>query len=381
MNIGFVSDSFPMGGLARAVTEIGNAIEEENYCSFYLSAIGDSSNYYDIPKSKLTIPKLKIKETELEKNIDKLRKFIEMKLNDNKVDLSRYLIKQCDNITEFIRERDLDCLIICRYDLSFLVKKIKLEFPNLKVLVWIHGPVEIYTQKKERKKYLSYYIQNLSKCDYVICLTEFDITELKKFGISGTKIYNSVPFKRIDSPYSSTKDNSILCVSRLDIRDKGIDSLVKLADALPIGWKVKLVGSGDKNEMEQFNTLLSKMRNRNKLIFLGSKNSLELEEIYLKSNFFISPSLYEGFGLTLIEAMNFGLPVVSFMTSGAKEITNDGEFGILVKDFSVDAMINECLDLIKDSKRIKKYSNLSYSRSEIFNLENVRKQWVELLER
>ncbi|MGO2891439.1 MAG: hypothetical protein ACTIC2_05620, partial [Enterococcus devriesei] len=263
MNIGFVSDGFPMGGLARAVIEIGTAIEKENQCSFYLSAIGDPSNYYDIPKSKLTIPKLKIKETKFKKYSEKLEKFIEMKLNGGKVDLSRYLTKQFNNMIEFIKKRDIDYLIICRYDLSFLVSKIKLEFPDLKIFVWIHGPVEIYTQKKERKKYLSYYIHNLSQCDSVICLTEFDRTELKSFGISGTKIYNPVPFKKIDNPSTSIKDNSILCVSRLDIRDKGIDSLIKLADSLPNGWKVKLVGAGDKDELKKFNTLLSKMRNRN----------------------------------------------------------------------------------------------------------------------
>ncbi|UXD37085.1 hypothetical protein E3O61_04620 [Enterococcus faecium] len=45
MNVGFISDSFPMGGIARVVTLIGDGMEKFDNNSFYLSASGDSSNF------------------------------------------------------------------------------------------------------------------------------------------------------------------------------------------------------------------------------------------------------------------------------------------------------------------------------------------------
>ena len=65
MNVGFISDSFPMGGIARVVTLIGDGIEKFDNNSFYLSASGDSSNFYKIPSGKLTISKYKIRETKI----------------------------------------------------------------------------------------------------------------------------------------------------------------------------------------------------------------------------------------------------------------------------------------------------------------------------
>lgn len=379
MNVGFVSDSFPMGGIAKVVTEIGAAIEEEGFSSFYLSALGDPTNYYSILESKLYIPEKKIEETNFIKYRDKARKFFEMKLYNGQVDLSKYLLAQYENIVNFVNKNNLDYLIICRYDLTFLVSKIKNEFPKLKIFVWIHGPVEIYTKKKERKKYLTYYKKNLLACNKVICLTEFDLHELEKIDVSGIKIYNPISFRNRFFSEDTRKEKTILCVSRLDIKDKGIDSLVKLADVLPDGWRVKLVGSGNENELKKLNALLKKMKNRKKFVFLGPKRPMDLEEIYQQSSFFVSPSLYEGFGLSLVEAMNFGLPIIAFETSGAREITEEGKFGILVKDFSSDKLIKECLMFVNNNELIERYAKLSHFRSQEFAIKNIKKQWVSLL--
>jgi hypothetical protein len=54
-----------MGGIAKVVKEIGSVIEEEGYSSFYLAASGDPSNYYNIPDSKLVIPKAEIRSTKV----------------------------------------------------------------------------------------------------------------------------------------------------------------------------------------------------------------------------------------------------------------------------------------------------------------------------
>ncbi len=202
------------------------------------------------------------------------------------------------------------------------------------MIVWIHGPVNIYTEKKERIKYLEFYKDSLLKSDAVVCLTEYDIAALAKINIKGMKIYNPIIYEKNDDCINTERNNNILCVSRLDIESKGIDILIKLADKLPDNWNVNLIGDGTKSQIEKFQYLYSKMKYPSKMNYLGPKNSDELAIYYRNSKILVSPALYEGFGLTLVEEMNFGLPVVTFETTGAMEITQNGKFGYLVKDFS-----------------------------------------------
>ncbi len=379
MNVGFISDSFPMGGIARVVTLIGDGMEKFDNNSFYLSASGDSSNFYKIPSGKLTISKYKIRETKILKYTTYIKKYTELVLNNKSVNLANYMNKQYMAISEFIKSNHLDIIIICRYDLTFLVSRLKEKFPSLKVIVWIHGPVNIYTEKKERLKYLEFYKDNLLKSDAVVCLTEYDIAALAKINVEGRKIYNPIIYEKDDDCINTERNNNILCVSRLDIESKGIDILVKLADKLPDNWNVNLIGDGTKSQIEKFQYLYSKMKYPSKINYLGPKNSDELAAYYKNSRILVSPALYEGFGLTLVEAMNFGLPVVTFETTGAMEITQNGKFGYLVKDFSENNFIKGTIDLINNEKILAEYTELALLRSNTFSLNSILQQWEELL--
>nr|WP_283652049.1 glycosyltransferase [Enterococcus faecium] len=155
--------------------------------------------------------------------------------------------------------------------------------------------------------------------------------------------------------------------------------LVKLADKLPDNWNVNLIGDGTKSQIEKFQYLYSKMKYPSKINYLGPKNSDELAAYYKNSRILVSPALYEGFGLTLVEAMNFGLPVVTFETTGAMEITQNGKFGYLVKDFSENNFIKGTIDLINNEKILAEYTELALLRSNTFSLNSILQQWEELL--
>ncbi|NOY88991.1 MAG: glycosyltransferase family 4 protein [FCB group bacterium] len=89
----------------------------------------------------------------------------------------------------------------------------------------------------------------------------------------------------------------------------------------------------------------------NKLMFIDGTNVGGLKEIYKKAAIFTFPSLYEGFGLPLIEAMSFGLPVVALNRSAMTEVV--GKAGILVDDASPKSFaqgILEALDICKRGK-------------------------------
>ncbi len=380
MRIGFISDSYPMGGLAKVVSLIGSNLDTEGYDSYYLAVSGEEDNFYHIPNHKLVVANNK--ENHYNRYVNKIKIFAKHIICRKKsIDLGNYKVRELLSIQNFVEKKDLEYLIICRYDLAFLVSRIKESFPKLKIIVWIHGPAELYTKKKERKKYLKYYIENLKLCDDVVCLTESDLHELEEFQIFGKKIYNPVDYVFASRELRDTKKHTLLCVSRLDIKDKGIDKLISVANAIPDNWKVQLIGNGSPREIEELKNLQENLRDKNNFEFIGSKNSEELAYFYSNADIYISPALYEGFGLTIAEAMCFALPVVCFQTTGAKEITKNGKFGILVKDFKESNFIKEVLGLINDKNRIENLSYLSLKRCEDFSLNKIIEKWKNILKK
>jgi glycosyltransferase involved in cell wall biosynthesis len=73
-----------------------------------------------------------------------------------------------------------------------------------------------------------------------------------------------------------------------------------------------------------------------KIVFLGPAAEAELPALYAGATLFVFPSLYEGFGLPVLEAMACGTPVVCSNTSSLPEVAGDA--AILVDPLDVDVL-------------------------------------------
>jgi glycosyltransferase involved in cell wall biosynthesis len=84
---------------------------------------------------------------------------------------------------------------------------------------------------------------------------------------------------------------------------------------------------------------------RYQLIELGSINSPHLQSLfYSASDVFAAPSRIESFGLTALEAMACGTPVVAFHTGGLVDIVADGETGLLEPEVGSVVGLHDQLD-------------------------------------
>jgi glycosyltransferase involved in cell wall biosynthesis len=81
-----------------------------------------------------------------------------------------------------------------------------------------------------------------------------------------------------------------------------------------------------------------------KVIYLGNPNQDLLLQIYNAADILIAPSLYEGFGLTVLEAMACGTPVITSNVSSLPEVAGDA--AILVDPMNVQAMSEAVLQLL-----------------------------------
>ena len=126
-------------------------------------------------------------------------------------------------------------------------------------------------------------------------------------------------------------DLYILFVGRL-VEQKGVDNLLRafvhVREFFP-HYKLKIVGTGPCDDA--YLRLADCLVIRDYVEFIGWRESAELAELYRNASVVVIPSIYEPFGMTALEAMACGSPVVASNTGGLREIIKHQETGCLVR--------------------------------------------------
>lgn len=167
----------------------------------------------------------------------------------------------------------------------------------------------------------------------------------------------------------------ILTVGKLEPR-KNIPNLISAFQQANLeNTDLIIVGPSGWNQSKN---LSYKENNDNSIRFMGYLPDEELYALYTKALFFIYPSLYEGFGYPIIEAMGLGCPVATSKTSSTGEIAE--ECALLFDPLSINDIRDTILILYKNKtlrneliqKGLKHYANFSQKQfaKNIFNCIN-----------
>lgn len=174
------------------------------------------------------------------------------------------------------------------------------------------------------------------KVKYFIANSEEVRRRIKKFyRRESTVIYPPIELPQHHSVTVLQKDYYLI-VSRL-VGGKGIELGMEAAKKL--GIKLKIVGTGP-----------LKIELRENIEIVGQVSDQELVKLYSEAKAFLALSRDEDFGITPVEAMACGCPVIAFKGGGYKETVVEGKTGILFDDYSVDGLAGA----------IKKLNNLNY---------------------
>ena len=145
--------------------------------------------------------------------------------------------------------------------------------------------------------------------------------------------------KSFNSSYRNRSDDShlkiILCVSRVS-KEKGLDDFCQIPVA--DGYLKVLVGDGP------YLSELTKKYHSEAVAFVGKRTGKELAETYANADVFIFPSKNDTFGLTQLESIASGTPVLAYRGTVSDEIINEGKSGYLVDKFEINA-INAAMKL------------------------------------
>lgn len=154
---------------------------------------------------------------------------------------------------------------------------------------------------------------------------------------------------RIKSKFNLGEHPIILFVGRVNDPRKGLDFLLRAIKRVLENTEVTLliVGKGDQSEARK---LIDYLGISNNVIFSGFADDNFLKACYSLCTIYVCSSKLEGFGLTLIEAMSAGKPVIATNVGAIPEIIVNGVNGALVESGDIDGMCKAICILLKDQK-------------------------------
>jgi glycosyltransferase involved in cell wall biosynthesis len=148
-------------------------------------------------------------------------------------------------------------------------------------------------------------------------------------------LYNAVPDLKMESDKTQLRKElglpqntfCILFVGRLELQ-KSVDTLILAAGELAKkveDFRVIIVGAGTlQNELQN---LTEKNKLGAKVLFAGTTTTVQ--RYFSAADVFVLPSVFEGFGIVVIEAFRASLPVVATRIEGPRELIEDGSNGLL----------------------------------------------------
>lgn len=201
-------------------------------------------------------------------------------------------------------------------------------------------------------------------------------------------VYNGISDVFINYDYK--KDNShviekyklpedyIMCLCTLEPR-KNIELLVQAYSELRYENKIKcklvLVGRNG----WKVDNLLKKVNNKysKDIIVTGFVDDIDLPEIYRRAKAFVFPSLYEGFGIPLIESMYMDIPVVCSNTSSLPEVVKGN--GLLFENNNKHDLKEKIVEILNmENKDLEELKKNAKKRASNFIWKNEAKKIMEL---
>ncbi|WP_339051209.1 glycosyltransferase family 1 protein [Rickettsiella endosymbiont of Xylota segnis] len=217
---------------------------------------------------------------------------------------------------------------------------------------------------KDRIRFLIHHLpESIHNADHIITGSDFNRNELINFfkipSYKITRIYHGV--SKIFRPrkfneiidflthFNLQEKTYLLSVGTLEPR-KNLERLIQAFKFLPENQKNKyplvLVGSkGWKNY--RFDKLIRSLLEKKQLYCLGYVPEAYLPYLYSGAHGFIYISIYEGFGLPLLEAMASGIPTLASTESAMPEVVGDA--AMLVNPFDIERITEKLKQLIDDS--------------------------------
>ena len=230
---------------------------------------------------------------------------------------------------------------------------------NKKIIVFWHG----WKISDERLITINYsrlfkFVYNMANAHIVLC-TDFK-SRLIAWGIN-TRIY--LETTKVDDDlllnfniYSKKYNNTILFLARVE-KNKGIYLTIDAVNKIP---DCSLVVAGTGSELTKAIQYV-KDRNINRIKFVGYVSCNEKIDTLMKASIFVLPTWHgEGMPTSVLEAMAFGLPVITRPVGGLKDFFENDKMGYITKSKNPEIIAELINDLIKNKEKMRKIGQYNH---------------------
>ncbi len=171
---------------------------------------------------------------------------------------------------------------------------------------------------------------SINKSNLIITPSQHLKTFINKIGFDNKilVINNGVTIEQPNKEVFQNNIIQLLVVSRL-VSQKNIDSIIKAVKVLE-NENIILNIVGDGSEINNLKLLVRKYELKEKVKFIGKIESLKLNEYLKDADIFIQASNYEGLPHSILEAINYEIPILSTEVGGCSVLLNKGERGYII---------------------------------------------------
>jgi len=189
----------------------------------------------------------------------------------------------------------------------------------------------------------NYYRKSIKNNSHLIVNSKNISSVMEKlFSVKTKVIYPPVNIPKKIHKWTKRQEKSyFVTTSRMD-KEKGLQMAIEACNYLKL--PLKIIGQG-----RMFNQL--KKIAGPKIEFLGFVSDKQMALIYQKAKAFLFCHQNEDFGLSPVEAMAYGLPVIAYYGGGLKETMIDGKTGLFFKNYNVNSLI----------QALKKFPDLKFN--------------------
>ncbi len=364
-----------VGGADRVITNKANWLAEHGYD---VTIVTDTQMSY--PPVYPLSPKVRLYDFAVDFNLEyghsiPVRIWWYFKLmRKYKYLLKNFLMKEKPDIVITTLARDLDFLTSIhdgsiKIGESHIARHYSRNFHLLEQKGGLSKLLAMYGRWKQER--------TVRKLDGLVLLTSQD--ERNWRGITRTFVIPNFLTFQTDN-CSTCENKQAICVGRYN-EQKGYEYMIEtwsIVNQRHPDWRLHVYGEGEiRDEIQcQIN---AKGINGKMILHDPVKNILDK---YLESSLCVLSSRYEGFGMVLVEAMECGVPCISFdFPYGASDIIRHGEDGYLVEYLNSQQLASRICELIEDGEKRKRMGHQAKLNIQRFSQESVMKQWTDLFDR
>ena len=341
MKIAHIIFSFHTGGAETMLIDIANCQSVNNKISIII--INDSVNEALLSKIKDDVQIIKIGRSEGSRSIIDI-----LKLN--------YIIAKLS--PDIIHSHN-----------SPIVKMI--FYPFAKKFLTVHA---MGISSSTFSKYDNLYAISNTVCEDI----------LKKGNYNVVTIPNGIDCSQITVKHKKRERlKDIIQVSRLDSDIKGQDILINAVSRLvnTYGLDINLTLIGEGPSMEYLRDIVNSEQIEDKVIFLGLRDREYIYSRLKDYDLYVQPSRFEGFGLTVAEAMAAKIPVLVSDNDGPMEIINNGEYGVCFKVGDIDDCVDKLLYIYNNYSEVCEKIEPAYLRvKQLYDINETANNYIKAYE-